>query len=347
MASREIPTDQKDNVEKQADQIRFCLIQAEEYYKAASVSNSTTKSLQLYYCAMSLALAESLWLGDGTISLDKRARFHHNHGLDFIFDEGSNDRLEGLAAKPKYHRGEPSGTFGLWWRHSRNLPFALDRKIIYTGDRYHNNQVDLGAISNNIFEKDSPLFKLNLLECFQNIREMKYILNKYNHEIRLVRCSASAKTQINHEKREFRNEYKYILHPGDVNYINKAVEHFSFPPTLVPYVDAAEIKPSGIAIEVSPPANFNVQYKVPSGFSTSQNDTFFYSDDHCLNEFGYLYIGLFICSNLVRYYPHKWMEEIHKSSKTYVMVDDFMSACVSRLPWLTLSALEDTVFLEK
>ena len=68
---RDIPSGQRRNVKKQMQQMRFCLLQAREYFDASEASSPATKPLQLYYCCMSLALAEILWKGDGNSSLDK------------------------------------------------------------------------------------------------------------------------------------------------------------------------------------------------------------------------------------------------------------------------------------
>ena len=56
-----IPIAQIKNVEKQAEQIKFCLEQAEEYFFAAKAVSSATKPVLVYYGIVSLALAEILF----------------------------------------------------------------------------------------------------------------------------------------------------------------------------------------------------------------------------------------------------------------------------------------------
>jgi hypothetical protein len=50
---------QRENARKQARQIRYCLIQAKEYYDAAAAVTLATKPNLLYYSAMSLKFYSS------------------------------------------------------------------------------------------------------------------------------------------------------------------------------------------------------------------------------------------------------------------------------------------------
>src|SRR5215831_3387011 len=76
-----LPPGQEANVKKQAEQIRFCLQQAEEYAEAARVVSIATRPNLLYYSTMCLALAEILLKQSGASSLDKAREEHRHHGL--------------------------------------------------------------------------------------------------------------------------------------------------------------------------------------------------------------------------------------------------------------------------
>jgi hypothetical protein len=69
------------NIRKQAHQIRYCLIQAKEYFDAANSVTLATKPNLLYYSTMSLALAEILFKQTGESSLDRARSDHRHHGL--------------------------------------------------------------------------------------------------------------------------------------------------------------------------------------------------------------------------------------------------------------------------
>src|SRR5215208_6441303 len=74
------------NAEKQARQIRYCLMQAKEYAEAAERVSLVTKPTLAYYSTMCLALAEVLLKQDGMSSLDKAREQHKHHGLHFHID---------------------------------------------------------------------------------------------------------------------------------------------------------------------------------------------------------------------------------------------------------------------
>jgi hypothetical protein len=52
-----LPRSQRQNAKKQATQIRYCLVQAKEYFDAAERVSLATKPTLAYYCIMSLDAA--------------------------------------------------------------------------------------------------------------------------------------------------------------------------------------------------------------------------------------------------------------------------------------------------
>lgn len=96
-----VPRKQFQNVQKQANQIRYCILQAKEYFEAAKNASMATRPLQMYYCCMSLAQAEILLKGDGNSSLERLREKHSNHGLDFKFDPSSlrDKNYSGIKAR--------------------------------------------------------------------------------------------------------------------------------------------------------------------------------------------------------------------------------------------------------
>ena len=80
-----VPPKWRDDVKKQAQQLRYCAIQAREYFAAAQAVSLATKPNLLYYGIMSLALAEILFKQSGDSSLDKAREEHRHHGLSMTF----------------------------------------------------------------------------------------------------------------------------------------------------------------------------------------------------------------------------------------------------------------------
>ena len=104
------------DAKKQATQLRYCLIQAREYFAAAQSVSLATKPNLLYYGTMSLALAEILLKQDGLSSLDKAREQHNHHGLSIDVCQGRvepdlTSAAGQLVAVPMEIKGERKGTF--------------------------------------------------------------------------------------------------------------------------------------------------------------------------------------------------------------------------------------------
>ena len=85
----------------------------------------------------------------------------------------------------------------------------------------------------------------------------------------------------------------------------------------------------------------------PDGVQYSADEILFYGDDMGMNEFGFVYIVMFILGNLTRYYPEKWIEEVEASTDMIVLVDNFLHQSAYRAPLLLLSELQDALILGK
>jgi hypothetical protein len=117
------------DVKKQAQQLRYCIIQAREYFAAAATVSLATKPNLLYYGTMSLALAEILFKQDGNSSLDKARGEHRHHGLSMTvgaIPRGADlpTAAAQLRAVPMEVAGVRKGTFELWHRSSREHPLG-------------------------------------------------------------------------------------------------------------------------------------------------------------------------------------------------------------------------------
>jgi YaaC-like Protein len=84
-ATHKIPLGEQDgNLQKQARQIAYSIRQAEQYFRASSLVDLTTRPLLIYYGAVALSQALILIKNDGTFSLDslRKERKHRHHGLE-------------------------------------------------------------------------------------------------------------------------------------------------------------------------------------------------------------------------------------------------------------------------
>jgi hypothetical protein len=66
-----------------------------------------------------------------------------------------------------------------------------------------------------------------------------------------------------------------------------------------------------------------------------------------MNEFGYLYLGLYILGNFARYFPDRWMPDVETGSPLALAAEEFMSMAEWRMALLTLSELSRAYFVPK
>jgi hypothetical protein len=117
----QLGTRHRANAKKQATQLRHCLIQAQEYFDAATAVTLATKPVLYYYCIMSLALAEVLLKQSGESSLERGRDQNKHHGLTLRVqglpkgDHTLSKSAASLVAAPLARStGERFGTFDLW-----------------------------------------------------------------------------------------------------------------------------------------------------------------------------------------------------------------------------------------
>lgn len=192
------------NATKQAEQIRYCLVQAYEYFSAAQSVTMSTRPLLLYYGTMSLALAEILYKGTGDYSLDRARGQHAHHGLDLrsASNPSKLHRLEESAAVLRAAplikaAGERFGTFELWHRVARETPVTGKlEKFLASGGRQHSTEAIFAG--HDVRLPLPPAEGLTILECFQSHPRMSEVLHFHGVPLHLARAKVEATT---HEKK--------------------------------------------------------------------------------------------------------------------------------------------------
>jgi hypothetical protein len=58
-----------------------------------------------------------------------------------------------------------------------------------------------------------------------------------------------------------------------------------------------------------------------------------------LNEFGFIYVALFIAGNYARYYPDRWVSDVENSTPLALAIEELLAVAETRMPWLILSEL--------
>ena len=340
----------KRNAGKQADQIRFFLMQAKEYFDASKSVTLVTRPVLLYYCAMCLATSEVLFKQSGDISLDRARDRHRHHGLEFVnkHPKRTVDKITesaaGLRAKPALRpkAGAPAskeryGTFELWQESAREAPLPADieqRQGLASTTSY-------GAILTSADSRLGflPVAGLTLLEIVAHIPGMARLLSQMGVEPRIIRAHTHLLVT------EGQTQTRVTIHPGEEALIDEFLDNVLVNPNDVDGVTYNEF-PSGGQIIATTTADRSVLRLIfPPCTCEEYPHICFWPTRQSLNEFGFLYVALYIVGNYARYYPDFWIHDVERCTELGLMVEELLSVAERRLALLTLSELTQTLFV--
>jgi hypothetical protein len=334
------------NVVKQAEQLRYCLVQAAEYFEAARAVSLATKPVLLYYGTMSLALAEILFKQDGGSSLDAARGQNAHHGLTFHLSgqPPKTQKLDEsallLKARPLVKdEGERVGTFELWHRSSREAPVCCVR----TFRLERGSQTGPAVIATGADERFPVLEEtgLTLLDCFQSLPSMRAILGQLSIGSRLVRARIELEV---HGDNSF--GFKLIVHPGYAPTNRELMPLLHFGADLVDHIDVVEMDRTSYIVKISAGAHLpQLRLSLPRSFQSKADELFFCTRHPALNEFGFYYLAIYMLGNYARYHPEAWMSDVEKCTELATAAETFIAAVEERVPLLALSELSQATHL--
>lgn len=137
-----------------------------------------------------------------------------------------------------------------------------------------------------------------------------------------------------------------VLHPSDLT--QTFLGNFIFDPAWVDRTNVRETPGGGggiIDIITDPTNGDPRRFVVPNGAPWTDQEMRFWSSDQPLNEFGFLYVALFIAGNYARYFPDKWLADVEASTPLAVAVEELTELAAWRAPWLSFSELARICFV--
>jgi hypothetical protein len=338
-----IPRTQRENAKKQASQIRYCLIQAKEYFDAAERVSLATKPTLSYYCIMTLALAEILFKQSGESSLDKAREQHRHHGLTLRMDRvpghtmNVRDATSCLAATPLMKGSDRTGTFDLWHRSAREMPMVAEVGRVH-GPGASFTSYELGFEAADTRLALVPQAGLTLFDCLHHLPCMVQHLGINGVQSNIVRGRLFQQFQ------DDRVTYRILLHPSTQLIFDKFCDNIIFHPDCVDRVNFNSAMAAGEISWVST-GEHQVRVTIPSGVMLNRDEIHFWPEATSLNEFGFFYAALFILGNYARYYPDQWMVDVDRASSLALATERLLSGFAAPAPLLTLSELERTYFV--
>jgi hypothetical protein len=89
----------------------------------------------------------------------------------------------------------------------------------------------------------------------------------------------------------------------------------------------------------------NVSLPLPPAAMVGSDEWRMWTNSPPLNEFGYLYVALFIAGNYARYYPDRWLTDVEQSTQLATAIEQLCDLAEWRIPWLSLCELEGVLFV--
>jgi len=325
------------NARKQAEQIKYCLVQAQEYFNSARTVTLATKPVMLYYCSMSLALAEVLLKQTGNSRLSRLRSEHNCHGLTLglTADPDPIDSFEIAASKlfarvQRKDADHAKGTFEVWRRSAREYPLGGDStSVLPTGTL---SKYDVLLYPEDKAPPELGTSGISLYDCIVNLPYMHDILSRWGTGLQMVRSKISREMNLSNGK----TTLVITIQPTLPKLLEKFGDLVKAEPSLINHIEINELSSGYILkIDLSGGSNFSL----PHSTCIVDSEVYFACSSVNLGEFGYLYTAFHILGNFARYYPDIWMKHIESSSPLANVADELCRHALDRLPLLTLSEL--------
>lgn len=322
------------NYEKQAQQVRACLLQAKEYFDVATTSSLVTQPNHLYYGSVALSNACMLIRGDGKKSLDflRKDKINAHHGLIFKIPSNikSSEILENSRVEIKMH-----GHFQNWYT---TLPktqdiYSLTRTVgqSSTMSRYtHTGAFNIGNIDALAGKK------VTLMSLIKKIPDVVGDLMRYNIPVDFFR--GEHEVRVTDEFNANIREHSFIIHASpSEEVLLDMLEEFVCNDAVNFCYNIGENKTSGIV--TCKPGNGERPFSFPDCRKTLDHKTIFFKEVDDRPEVVDLYLIIYALSMLSRYYPDIWMSFIESRCKEVAIIECLMNIMSLKLPTLMLSQI--------
>lgn len=329
----------KANYEKQAKQIRVCLLQAREFFSAASESSLFTSPNHLYYGMLSLASAIMLLRGDGTHSLDelRKNKSNNHHGLDFTTGINTREASEGFKIL------ENSRVEILGHGHFRNWYSTLPaREPVYARIVEQTGQAQMiGARlvgQRSIADPDSLKHsKRTLLDVLQFIPDLSMDLWRF-------KALNGVFSRLNYEVTVTEDSYihQFAIHAAfGEGGIDAILDKFLISAQHIDQIEATDFSGNNVSCKVifRRPiiSHFYIEY--PDFRRASDLSDIMYSRNITLPEIADTYICGYGLSMLSRYFPDYWIACIESHGKAAKLIERTVGLLLEKFPILALNMM--------
>ena len=349
---------QEANIKKQAQQVGYCVRQAEEYFRASSQVDLATRPTLLYYGAVSLSRALVLLRKDGSHSFDalRKARRHNHHGLDLDgglagqarAGDGPAAFFDSIRCRVHIENGEPWGHFPLFYRSLVRASFGLDfeshdvGKALYLSGSYAHACADILPLE-SIVQRE-----LNFLSLMKSLPDIYHDLRGVGVEPLL--CDGNVKVTT-------RRTYR-VGEKGEKELDKTETTHEFFLDNLTSESKAAVLaawQERNPMIKLTDDLGSHVHLELKFSFAADENPPGGYYPDLVDDVVGHKFyilapddyvpepaahlIALFCLGMLARYYPDIWIRAIDESVQISELIDSVLNVIHRKFPNLILDQM--------
>jgi hypothetical protein len=325
------------NYQKQAKQMRACILQAREYFDAATSSSLFTSPNHLYYGCIALASMSMLLLGNGEKSLDVLRRNSKNghHGLDFTTGCSAKDASVGLNIVEKtYAKVLPNGHFSNWYS---TLPKVAPKFAIQTRKQGSGSIIGFDRFGGEELLEFVKLTnsKRSVLDLLKYFPDLAKDFQRYGVSVTHSRSEIAVQLVDNHV-----TSVKWVLHgiqPLELRdsllerFAIDANEHYRISTT---FEDGTN---SGLITLDNSGERIPFRYSWPSSRDTLDHTTISYADDVRTHEIVDCYVVAYQLSMLARYFPDLWVGCLESQCKAAKLIEQAIEILCMKVPALTLS----------
>lgn len=188
-----------------------------------------------------------------------------------------------------------------------------------------------------------PAEGLTLSEVLSGIPLLAEHLNKEDITPALTRGSTTL--EIRGQPGEWESVLKLILHPNPQNH--SLIEGIVAHPSAVNFVDLHEIG-SGFQISIqSDWTNFDLSMPVPHASMINTREFRMWCNKPTLNEFGHIYVAMYLAGNYARYFPDQWLFDVETATPLALAIEELCDMSAWRAPWLALCELDRTLYVRQ
>jgi hypothetical protein len=136
-----------------------------------------------------------------------------------------------------------------------------------------------------------------------------------------------------------------VFHPSSLNAV--LLEQININPNFTDRFDITELG-TGYVVRINQDwVNSPISTPLPPASMITEEEWRMWTNSPPLNEFGYLYVALYLAGNYPRYYPDRWVLDVERSTPLALAIEELCEISEWRVPWLALCELGRTLLVNE